>query len=83
MIDKAVELISDLVKSQGFLVVFLTGVLVWSQYNYTRLEDKIDECNGSIVRMYEEDRQALIGVLNNATKAIEEFKELEEELCGK
>lgn len=79
MIDKAVELISELVKSQGFLVVFLTGILVWSQYNYIRLEDKIDVCNSNIVRMYEEDRRLLIEVLNSATEAIEEFNES----CGR
>lgn len=79
MIDKGIEFISELVKSQGFLVVFLTGILVWSHYNYTRLEDKIDECNAHVVRMYEEDRRTLIGVLNDATEAIEKF----EEECGR
>ncbi|MCB9352900.1 MAG: hypothetical protein H6573_36260 [Lewinellaceae bacterium] len=78
MVDRVVSLISELVKSQGFLVVFLTGVLVWSQYNYMRLEQKIDNCNQSVVRMYEEDRKVLIGVLNEATRAIEKI----DELCG-
>lgn len=80
MIDKAVGLISDLVKSQGFLVVFLTGIFMWSQYNYVRLENKIDDCNRTVVRMYQEDRRELIGVLNQATEAITKLKE--QGVCG-
>ena len=72
MVDKAITFLSELVKSQGFTVVLLTGILVWSQYNYIRLEDKIDTCNSSVVRMYAEDRTQLIGVLNQATQTIQE-----------
>lgn len=72
MVDKAIIFLSELVKSQGFTVVLLTGILVWSQYNYVRLEEKIDTCNSAVVRMYEEDRKELMGVLNDATQTIQE-----------
>lgn len=74
MVDKAIIFLSDLIKSQGFTVVLLTGILAWNQYNYVRLEDKIDVCNSSVVRMYAEDRLQLIGVLNEATETIQAAK---------
>jgi len=74
MVDKAISFLSELVKTQGFTVVLLTGILTWSQYNYTRLEEKIDTCNSSMIRMYEEDRRELISTLNEATHTIQEAK---------
>lgn len=74
MIDKAISFISELVKSQGFTVVALTAILAWSQYNYSRLEDKIDACNRHLVQMYQEDRVDLINLLNEAVKVIDKAK---------
>lgn len=71
MIDKGIKFISDLVKSQGFTVVALTAILVWSQYKYDQLEEKIQACNDAIISMYQEDRRELINVLNNAVEVIE------------
>lgn len=72
MVDKAIIFLSELIKSQGFTVVLLTGILVWNQYNYIRLEEKIDACNSAVVRMYAEDRIQLISVLKDATQTIQE-----------
>ena len=77
MVDKTIQFISQLVKSQGFTVVALAAILAWSQYKYDRLEDKIHECNRTMVMMYQEDRRELINVLNNAVQIIESI-----ELCG-
>lgn len=72
MVDKTIQFISQLVKSQGFTVVALAAILAWSQYKYDRLEDKIHECNTTMVSMYQGDRRDLILLLNEAVEVIGE-----------
>jgi phosphoglycerate-specific signal transduction histidine kinase len=65
--------IIESVKRQGFSWL-LTALAVWFFYNQTQtMQQKIDDCNNTIIEMYQNDRETLIKVLQTNTDALEKL----------
>lgn len=71
MVEKTINFINELIKSQGVALAVLIGILLWNQYNYIRLEEKMEICNNSVIRMYAEDRTELINILTKSTETLQ------------
>jgi hypothetical protein len=68
------EFIVDQLKKHGLPMLLLAAAVFYLHGRQEMLEKKVENCQGELIRIYQDDRKKLIEVVRANTSAIEKLR---------